>query len=210
MIRLLIADDHAIVRSGLKQVFAMAPDLQVMGEAVNGAEVLDSLRQQLPDLLLLDINMPGLSGPDLIARIRAHWTKLPILVLSMHNEAQVAARVLKSGANGYVTKDSEMEVLLGAIRRVAGGGKFIAPELAEKLVFDLSLGSDAAPHSTLSDRELEIFHLLAAGKGVNEIARQLCISNKTVSTHKTRLMEKLNVESTAELVRYALQHGLIS
>ncbi len=210
MIRLLIADDHAIVRSGLKQVFAMAPDLQVMGEAVNGAEVLDSLRQQLPDLLLLDINMPGLSGPDLIARIRAHWTKLPILVLSMHNEAQVAARVLKSGANGYVTKDSEMEVLLGAIRRVAGGGKFIAPELAEKLVFDLSLGSDAAPHSTLSDRELEIFHLLAAGKGVNEIAGQLCISNKTVSTHKTRLMEKLNVESTAELVRYALQHGLIS
>jgi DNA-binding NarL/FixJ family response regulator len=209
MIRLLIADDHAIVRSGLKQVFAMASDLAVVGEAVNGAEVLDSLRQQLPDLLLLDINMPGLSGPDLIVRIRAHWAKLPILVLSMHNEAQVAARVLKAGANGYVTKDSEMDVLLGAIRRVAGGGKFIAPELAEKLVFDLSLGSDAAPHSTLSDRELEIFHLLAAGKGVNEIAGQLCISNKTVSTHKTRLMEKLNVESTAELVRYALQHGLI-
>lgn len=210
MIRLLIADDHAIVRSGLKQVFAQATDLAVVGEAVNGAEVLESLRQQLPDLLLLDINMPGLSGPDLIARIKAHWAKLPILVLSMHNEAQVAARVLKAGANGYVTKDSEMDVLLGAIRRVAGGGKFIAPELAEKLVFDLSLGGDALPHSALSDRELEIFHLLAAGRGVNEIAEQLCISNKTVSTHKTRLMEKLNVESTAELVRYALQHGLIS
>jgi len=210
MIRLLIADDHAIVRSGLKQIFATAPDLEVVGEAVNGAEVLESLRQQQPDLLLLDINMPGLSGPDLIARIKAHWAKLPILVLSMHNEAQVAARVLKAGANGYVTKDSEMDVLLGAIRRVAGGGKFIAPELAEKLVFDMTLASEQPSHSTLSDRELEVFRLLVAGKGVNEIAEQLCISNKTVSTHKTRLMEKLGLSSVAELTRYALQHGLLN
>lgn len=210
MIRLLIADDHAIVRSGLKQVFALAPDLEVVGEAVNGAEVLAFLRQQQPNLLLLDINMPGLSGPDLIARVKAHWTDLPILVLSMHNEAQVAARVLKAGANGYVTKDSEMDVLLGAIRRVAGGGKFIAPELAEKLVFGMSQGGEKLPHAALSDRELEVFRLLVAGKGVNDIAAQLCISNKTVSTHKTRLMEKLNLASVAELTRYALQHGLLS
>ncbi len=204
MIRLLIADDHAIVRSGLKQVFALAPDLEVVGEAVNGAEVLDCLRQYEFDLLLLDINMPGLSGPDLIARVKAHRADLPILVLSMHNEAQVATCVLKAGANGYVTKDSEMDVLLGAIRRVAGGGKFIAPELAEKLVFDTSMSSEKPPHTSLSDRELEVFRLLVAGRGVNEIVEQLCISNKTVGTHKTRLMEKLNLASVAELTRYAL------
>lgn len=210
MIRLLIADDHAIVRSGLKQVFSLAPDLEVLGEAINGNEVLAFLRQQVPDLLLLDINMPGLSGPDLIARVKAHWADLPILVLSMHNEVQIAARVLKAGANGYVTKDSEMDVLLGAIRRVAGGGKFIAPELAEKLVFDMSITSEKPAYMTLSDRELEVFRLLVAGKGVNDIAEQLCISNKTVSTHKTRLMEKLNLSGVAELTRYAMQHGLLS
>jgi DNA-binding NarL/FixJ family response regulator len=209
MIRLVIADDHAIVRSGLKQVFALAPDLQVVGEAVDGSAVLACLRECEFDLLLLDINMPGVSGPDLIARVKAHRPELPILVLSMHNEAQVAARVLKAGASGYVTKDSEMDVLLGAIRKVAGGGKFIAPELAEKLVFDMSLGSERLPHTLLSDRELEVFRLLVSGMGVNEIAGQLCISNKTVSTHKTRLMEKMNMTSTADLVRYAIQHGLL-
>ncbi len=210
MIRLMIADDHAIVRSGLRQLLSLAPDIEVQAEAVDGAQVLEGLRSALPDLLLLDINMPGLSGPDLITRIRSHWPSLPILVLSMHNEAQVAARVLKAGASGYVTKDSEMEVLLAAIRRVAGGGKFIVPELAEKLVFDVSLGSDRTAHHTLSDREQEVFRMLVAGQGVNEIAEQLCISNKTVSTHKTRLMEKLNLSSTAELVRYAMQHGLLN
>lgn len=210
MIRLMIADDHAIVRSGLRQLLSLAPDITVESEAIDGAQVLEGLRRQLPDLLLLDINMPGLSGTDLITRIKSHWPTLPVLVLSMHNEGQVAARVLKAGASGYVTKDSEMDVLLGAIRKVAAGGKFIVPELAEKLVFDVSLGSDRLPHQTLSDRELEVFRLLVAGQGVNDIAEQLCISNKTVSTHKTRLMEKLNLSSTAELVRYAIQHGLLS
>jgi DNA-binding NarL/FixJ family response regulator len=210
MIRLMIADDHAIVRGGLRQLLSLAPDITVESEAVDGAQVLEGLRRQLPDLLLLDINMPGLSGPDLITRIKSHWPALPILVLSMHNEGQVAARVLKAGASGYVTKDSEMEVLLGAIRKVAAGGKFIVPELAEKLVFDISLSSDRLPHQSLSDRELEVFRLLVAGQGVNDIAEQLCISNKTVSTHKTRLMEKLNLSSTADLVRYAMQHGLLN
>lgn len=210
MIRLMIADDHAIVRSGLRQLLSLAPDIMVQAEAMDGAQVLERLRRERPDLLLLDVNMPGLSGPDLIARIRSHWPELPILVLSMHNESQVAARVLKAGASGYVTKDSEMEVLLGAIRKVAGGGKYIAPELAERLVFDVSLSSDRLPHQTLSEREMEVFRLLVAGQGVNDIAAQLCISNKTVSTHKTRLMEKLNVGSTADLVRYAMQHKLLS
>lgn len=209
MIRLLLADDHAIVRSGLRQLLTLAPDLRVAGEAVDGPGVLAALRQELPDLLLLDINMPGLSGADLIERIRAHWPALPVLVLSMHNEPQVAARVLKAGANGYVTKDAELDVLVGAIRRVAGGGRYIVPELAEKLVFDQTLTGGAPPHTQLSDREGEVFRLLVAGKGVNEIAAQLCISNKTVSTHKTRLLEKLNLGGTAELVRYAMQHGLL-
>lgn len=208
VIRLLLADDHAIVRSGLRQLFSLAPDIRVLAEAVDGASVLDALRAELPDVVILDINMPGLSGPDLITRIKSHWPVLPVLVLSMHNEPQVAARVLKAGASGYVTKDSEMDVLLTAIRKVASGGKYIVPELAEKLVFDMSLGGERQPHTLLSDRELEVFRLLAAGKGVNEIAEQLCISNKTVSTHKTRLMEKMNLASTADLVRYALEHGL--
>lgn len=210
MIRLMIADDHAIVRSGLRQLLSLAPDIVVQAEAMDGAQVLEGLRRELPDLLLLDVNMPGLSGPDLIVRIRSHWPELPVLVLSMHNESQVAARVLKAGASGYVTKDSEMEVLLGAIRKVAAGGKYIVPELAERLVFDVSLSSDRLPHQTLSEREMEVFRLLVAGQGVNDIAAQLCISNKTVSTHKTRLMEKLNVGSTADLVRYAMQHKLLS
>lgn len=209
MIRLLLADDHAIVRSGLRQLFSLAPDIRVLAEAVDGASVLEALRGELPDVVILDVNMPGLSGPDLITRIKSHWPTLPVLVLSMHNEPQVAARVLKAGASGYVTKDSEMDVLLSAIRKVAAGGKYIVPELAEKLVFDVSLGSEKQPHALLSDRELEVFRLLAVGNGVNEIAEQLCISNKTVSTHKTRLMEKMNLSSTAELVRYALEHGLV-
>ncbi len=208
MIRLMLADDHAIVRGGLKQLLSLAPDVQVVAEAEDGAGVLEGLRQALPDLLLLDLNMPGLSGADLIQRIKAHWPGLPVLVLSMHNEAHVAARVLKAGASGYVTKDSAIELLLGAIRRVAGGGRYIVPELAEKLAFDRSGAGDAAPHAALSERELEVFRLLVGGKSVNEIALELCISNKTVSTHKTRLLEKMKLAGTAELVRYAMQHGL--
>jgi len=210
MIRLVIADDHAIVRGGLKQIFAQTSDLQVVGEAVNGAEVQDWVQRGEFELLLLDLNMPGVSGADLIARIKAHKESLPILVLSMHNEPRVAARVLKAGANGYITKDSEPEILVAAIRKVAGGGKFIAPELAEKMVFDGSTPEDQRlPHSTLSDRELDVFRLLITGKSVNDIADELCISNKTVSTHKAHLMEKLNITSTAALMQYAMQHGFL-
>lgn len=209
MIKLVIADDHAIVRGGLKQMFAMVPDLSVVGEAVNGGEVLDCLRKLELDLLLLDINMPGPSGADLVGRIRAHHPHLPILVLSMHNEAQVASRLLKAGANGYITKDSEPEILVTAIRKVAAGGKYIVPELAERLVFDANPSGQQAPHTLLSDRELEVLHRLIAGKSVNDIADELSISNKTVSTHKTRLMEKMNLTSMAELMRYAMQNDLL-
>jgi len=208
MIHLFVADDHAIVRSGLKQIFAMAPDMRVMAEASNGAEVIEGLRTYEPDLLLLDMNMPGISGPDLIARIRTQRPSLPILVLSMHNETQLATRALRAGANGYVTKDCEPEILLAGIRKVASGGKFIAPEMAEKMAFDASSQSEGPRHARLSDRELEVFRLLVAGLSVNEIAGKICISNKTVSTHKVRLMEKLQINSLAELVMYAMEHNL--
>jgi len=208
MIKLMIADDHAIVRSGLKQIFALAPDIEVAAEATNGGGVLDQLRLEAFDIVLLDMTMPGVSGVDLISRVRAHHPSLPILILSMHNEPQVAARALKAGANGYVTKDSEPEKLLIAIRKVVTGGRFIDPELAEQLAFDSVMPERRDSHTRLSDREYEIFRLLAAGKGVNEIADQLAISNKTVSTHKVRLLEKMQLANMAELVRYAVEHDL--
>lgn len=210
MIRLLIADDHAIVRGGLRQIFALVPDFEWAGEATSGSEVLEILRQDSCDLLLLDMNMHGISGTDLITRVRAHRCDLPILVLSMHNEPQVAARALKAGANGYITKDCEPEILLAAIRKVAAGGQYIAPELAERMVFAATSGAPRPPHSLLSEREMEVFVLLTSGKGVNEIAEQLAISSKTVSTHKVRLLEKLNLSGMADLMRYAMEHKLLA
>lgn len=209
MIRLVIADDHAIVRSGLKQIFALVPEFAVVGEAIDGSEVLACLHQIHFDLLLLDLNMPGISGADLITRVKAHRADLPILVLSMHNEPQVAARMLKAGATGYITKDCEPDILLSAIRKVAANGKYIDPDLAERMVFDVTSTAQRPPHSLLSEREFEVLRLLTTGKGVNEIAMQLAISNKTVSTHKVRLMEKMNLSSMADLMRYAMEHGLL-
>lgn len=209
MIRLVIADDHAIVRGGLKQLFALAPDLEVVGEAVNGSEVLERVCQEPFDLLLLDLNMPGIGGADLITRVKAHRADLPILVLTMHNEPQVATRMLKAGATGYLSKDCEPDILLAAIRKVAANGKYIAPDLAEKMVFDWTSTQQRPLHSLLSDREAEVFRLLTTGKGVNEIALQLAISNKTVSTHKVRLMEKMNLSNMADLMRYAMQHAIL-
>lgn len=204
--RLLIADDHAIVRGGLRQMLEQQADLSVVGEAVDGAQVLAALGEADIDVLLLDMNMPGLSGVELILRIKRQQPALPVLVLSMHNEPQVAARALKAGASGYVTKDSEPDTLLAAIRKVAGGGRYIVPELATQLVFDD--GAAGPPHAQLSDRELEVLRLLVSGLGVSEIAGQLFISPKTVSTHKTRLMEKLGLGSTPALVRYAIDNDL--
>ena len=209
MIRLVIADDHAIVRSGLKQIFAMMPDVSVVGEASNGAEVLEHLHRAPFDLLLLDLNMPGISGADLIARVKAHRPDLPILVLSMHNEPQVVARVLKAGATGYITKDCEPGILLAAIRKVADNGHYIAPDIAEKMALDQTNPMQRPLHQLLSDREAEVFHLLTGGKSVNEIAQELAISNKTVSTHKARLMEKMKLANMADLMRYAMEQELL-
>lgn len=209
MIHILIADDHAIVRGGVKQLLALTSDVEVAGEATNGAQVMEQLHSASFDLILLDMTMPGISGVDLIARIRMHDAKLPILVLSMRNEAQVVRCALKAGATGYLTKDNEPETLMAAIRKTAAGGRFIDPLLAEQMVFDVDTPGPSQAHERLSNREFHILSRLAGGKSVNEIADELAISNKTVSTHKARLMQKMNFRSNAELVRYGVTHGLV-
>lgn len=209
MIRLMIADDHAVVRNGIKLMLALASDMELVGEAVDGAVVLHQVREGGIDLLLLDMNMPGISGVDLIGRVKLCRPELPILVFTMHNDAQLAMRALKAGASGFITKDSEPETLLAAIRKVSAGGKYLDPAVAEQIALDATSTKMQLPHTLLSDRELEVFRMLVAGKSSNEIAENLCISNKTISTHKTHLMEKMNLHSVADLVRYAVQYGLV-
>lgn len=202
MIRLIIADDHPIVRGGLKHLFELSLEIDVVAEADNSRQLLSLLQDNDADLLLLDLNMPGFSGIELITYVSVQYSDLPILVLSMHNELQVVARALKAGASGYLTKDNEPEILLSAIRKVAAGGRFIDPKLAENLVFEFNGFDEKKPHEKLSEREFEVMQLLAGGKCVNEIADVLFISNKTVSTHKTHLLKKLHLNNITELVRY--------
>ncbi|MGV2292552.1 response regulator transcription factor [Trinickia sp. YCB016] len=209
MIHILIADDHAIVRGGLKQIIATTTDIVVAGEAAHGAEVIDKLRILQVDILLLDMTMPGISGIGLIRRVRTEQPALPILVLSIHNEAQVVSRALRAGATGYVTKDSDPEILLAAIRKLAAGGRFIDPKLVDAIVFETHAG-EAPPHEVLSDREFQVLQMLAAGKSINDIAESFALSAKTISTHKMRLMQKLNLGNNAELIRYAIKHGLVA
>ena len=208
MIRIFIADDHAIVRRGLKQILALAPDIVIAGEVGSGKALLEALAQTSCDLVLLDMSMPGLSGVTLIEQISAKYPKLPILVLSMHIEAQIANRALKAGAAGYLTKDSDSDILMEAIRKVISGGNYIDPVLVETLVFNPE-GTDKSPHERLSKRELQVFNQLAAGKTVSEIAGALFLSVKTVSTHKIRLMEKMGLHTHTDLVRYAIRNQLI-
>lgn len=207
MIRILIADDHAIVRSGLKQLIEFDEQLKVAAEAENGAQVLDLLRTGQFDLLLLDMRMPGICGEDLITRVHSRSPTLPILILSMHNEPQIAQRALRAGANGYLTKDHNPETLLAAIVKVATGGRYLDPRMAELLAF-ASAEPDNSDLNQLTDREFQVMRMLARGLSVNQVAEQLVISNKTVSTHKTRLMEKMGFGSTADLVKYAMTHDL--
>jgi DNA-binding NarL/FixJ family response regulator len=204
MVRVLIADDHNIVRDGLKRILAGTPDVQVSAEAASGDEALAAVKAQEFDVVMLDMSMPGLSGLDLIKRLRNEKPKLRILVLSMHGEQQYAARVLKAGASGYLNKDSAAELLLSAIRKIAAGGMHIPEAAAAGL-----LSGDKPAHEALSDREFEVLRLLVGGLGPTEIGERLHLSVKTVSTHKTRILEKLNLGSTAELVRYALEQKLV-
>ena len=208
MIRVLLADDHQLVREGLKQILAAAPGIEVRAEAASGDEALALVRANEFDLALIDMSMPGLSGIALIKRLKLERPALRLLVLSMHGETQYAARALKSGASGYLTKDSASEQLVGAIRKVAAGGVYITDAAAATLIRP-TLARDQPSHEQLSDREFEIFRLLAAGQGPTEIAEKLRLSVKTVSTHKMRILEKLQLGNTAEIVRYALEHGLL-
>jgi DNA-binding NarL/FixJ family response regulator len=203
--RVLIADDHSIVRDGLKRILAATPDVQVAAEAATGDEALRLVKASDYDVVMLDMSMPGLSGIDLIKRLKLERPKLKILVLSMHGESQYAARALKAGAAGYLTKDSAAEVMVGALRKIAAGGVHIGEAAAATLL----QAGDKPPHESLSDREFEVLRLLVEGLGPTEIGERLHLSVKTVSTHKTRILDKLGVGSTAELVRYALEHRLL-
>lgn len=209
MINILLADDHTLFREGLKQVLELQGDITVVAEAGTGGEVLEALRNQACDLLLLDINMPGVSGDDLISRVSSRYPKTRVLVLSMYNEPLLARRKLRAGAAGYVTKDSEVAVLANAIRKVAGGGRFIVQELAEQIVFQEETATDVGSHHQLTEREMQILHMLVKGKGLNEIASVLNISNKTVSTHKVRMMRKMKINSNAELIRYSITNSIV-
>jgi len=207
-LKVLLADDHAIIRDGLRQILADTDDLVVAGEAANGLDVLQKVREQDWDVLVLDISMPGRNGLDLIRMAKEERPELPILVLSMHQEEQYAVRALKAGAQGYITKESDSELLVAAIRRVAKGGVHISDKVAELMVRGIRPTDKPQPHNLLSDREYQIFNMLVMGRTLTEIAAELSLSVKTISTHKTHILQKMNLSSAAELIRYAVAHDL--
>ena len=208
MIRVMLADDHTLVREGLKQLLSAAPGINVAGEAGDGDAALALVRAEDFDVAVLDLSMPGLSGIDLIKRLLREKPQLRVLVLSMHGEQQYAVRALKAGASGYLTKDSAPSQLVSVIRKIAAGGVHVS-ETAAALLIGGQAASAEAPHTRLSDREFEIFRALVAGEPVGSLADRLNLSVKTVSTHKTRILQKMNMESTAELVRYAVERKLL-
>lgn len=209
MIRIIVADDHTIVREGLKQLLAAAGDLQVVGEAQNGHDVMARVRDLDSEVLLLDMSMPGRSGIDLIKQIRLEKPRLRILILSMHEEQQYAMRAIRAGASGYLTKESAPAQLLSAIRKIAAGGAYISSAVAEQIALDAMPQSEGPPHKALSDREFQVFLSLASGSTVSDIAVRLNLSVKTVSTHKMRLMHKMGMSSQTDLIRYAISQRLI-
>jgi len=209
VIRVLLADDHAIVRAGLKEILADTGDIEVAGEAANGQEVLARVSAQDFDVAVLDMSMPGRNGIELIKLVKREKPKLRILVLSMHSEEQYAVRALKAGASGYLSKESAADELVAAIRRIAGGGAYVTPETAERLALGAAPRAETAAHTLLSDREFQVFQMIARGASVSEIARELSLSVKTISTHKTRIMDKMGLANQAELIRYALEHQLL-
>ena len=207
-VRIVLADDHAIVREGLKRIVGDVEDFQVVGEAADGTAVIKAVRELDFDVLVLDLSMPGRSGMELIKLVKAEKPRLRILVLSMHQEMQYAVRAIKSGASGYLTKETAPGQLEQAIRKIATGGAYISAEVAEQLALGAMPGGEGLPHENLSDREFEVFRLLVAGDGVTDIAHKLNLSVKTVSTHKANLMQKLGQANQTELVRYAIKHAL--
>lgn len=209
MIRVLIADDHAVVRRGLMQIISEAFPSIEFGEASNAQELLKKVNEQTWNLLTLDIFMPGRSGIDLLGDLRQTHPRLPVLVLSVHSEDQYARRALKSGAAGYLSKDVVPFELVDAVRRVLKGGRYVSPSMAEKLAMDLATEGHKPNHGTLSDRELEVLLMMASGKTNSQIADALALSPKTVSTYRSRLLEKMGMTTTAQLIRYAVESHLV-
>jgi two-component system, NarL family, invasion response regulator UvrY len=209
MIKILIADDHPIVRQGFKQVLSETADLVVADEAGNGQEVLALVARKDYDVILLDISMPGKNGLEVLKELRMTNTKIPVLILSIYPEEQYAIRALKAGASGYLTKASAPEELISAIRKVSRGGKYISSSLAEKIAYELDGDAEKAPHDTLSDREYQILLMIASGKTVSDIADEMCLSVKTVSTYRSRILDKMKMKNNAELTTYAIRNKLV-
>jgi two-component system, NarL family, invasion response regulator UvrY len=209
MIRVLIADDHSVVRQGLKQILSTTPDIMVVDEATNGQEVLQKARTIEWDVLVLDISMPGRSGFDILLDLHSEMPGKAILVMSMYAEDQYARRVLKSGAAGYLTKESVPEELITALRKVVSGGKYVSPALAEQLAFEVGTPASQTPHESLSDREFQVMRMIAAGQSVSQIAEELSLSVKTVSTYRARILEKMNLKTNADLIHYAIDYKLV-
>jgi DNA-binding NarL/FixJ family response regulator len=209
MIRLVIVDDHAIVRSGLRQIAQSEADIEVVGEAADSGELLDVLRKQESDVVLMDISMPGKNGLDALKLVKERWPATAVLMLSMYPEDQYAVRSVKAGASGYLHKNSPPETVIQAIRTVSKGKKFITPELAEQLATHIGQDADQPLHERLSDREYQTMSMIASGHTLSQIAEQMSLSPKTVSVYRARLLEKMRLKNNAELTHYALKHKLV-
>jgi two-component system, NarL family, invasion response regulator UvrY len=209
MIKIIIADDHPIVRAGMKQIISEAVDMRVADEAGDGRQLLNKIRAENFDVVILDITMPHIDGLDVLKQLKIEKPRLPVIILSIHPEGQYALRVLKAGASGYVTKSSAPDELITAIRKVQRGGKYISASVAEKLAFQLEADFEEMPHEVLSDREYQVLCMLASGKTVTEIAEALALSVKTVSTYRSRILEKMDMKNNAELIHYAVQNKLV-
>jgi len=207
MISVLVADDHRLVRRGIKEILGMAEDIAVIGECASADEIVEALHREMPDVLMLDMVMPGLSGVELIKYLVKEYRQIRILVLSMHNEGQFVARALREGARGYVTKDADPDILLQAVRKIAAEGKFVDPALVEAMLFEMP-GTEQTSDEILTERELQVLRRVVEGKSLNTIAEELHLSPKTISSHKMRIMLKLGVNNNADLVRYALRHDI--
>ena len=210
MLKILVADDHAIVRQGVKQILADSQDMVVCDEASDGQEALDKALLNDYDVVLLDISMPGKSGLEVLRELGNQKPGLPILILTMHSEQDYAMRVLRQGASGYITKQSAPEELMAAIHRVASGGKYVSPSLAEDMVSYLKIGEEKQPHSVLSEREHQVMCMIAAGRTVKEISEQMALNTRTIRTYRSRIFKKMKVGSNAALTRYAVENRLIT